>query len=211
LVQKIDKIDKTEKIEEEEDLRVRRTRLMLQEALMALAVEKGFAAITVRDITERAMVNRSTFYRHYLDKYDLLETYTDELYASIYATEDPMHEDMPGQAPSGLIRFLEHIYTYRDFYRVMLGANGDARFIQHFRQNIENRMRYLLEISGSEIEANGAPLGMRLSYISCADIGAILWWLENEPKRTPEEVALLLGEMSSTSAGLRFSRKRATT
>ena len=197
-----------QKIEEVDDLRVRRTRLMLQEALMALTVEKGFAAITVRDITERAMVNRSTFYRHYLDKYDLLETYTDELYATIYANEDPMHEDIPGQAPVGLIRFLEHIYSYRDFYRVMLGANGDARFIQHFRQNIENRMRYLLEMSGSEIDQSGPPLGMRLTYISCADIGAILWWLENEPERTPEQFALILGEMSSSSARLTFGRKR---
>jgi AcrR family transcriptional regulator len=200
-----------QKIEEEEDLRVRRTRLMLQEALMALTVEKGFAAITVRDITERAMVNRSTFYRHYLDKYDLLETYTDELYTAIYADEDPMHEDIPGQAPRGLIRFLEHIYTYRDFYRVMLGANGDARFIQHFRQNIENRMRYLLEISGSEIDPSGPPIGMRLSYISCADIGAILWWLENDSQRPPEEFAVILGEMSSSSARLKFGRQRVTT
>ncbi len=197
-----------QKIEEVDDLRVRRTRLMLQEALMALTVEKGFAAVTIRDITERAMVNRSTFYRHYLDKYDLLETYTDELYATIYADEDPMHEDVPGQAPSGLIRFLEHIYCYRGFYRVMLGANGDARFIQHFRQNIENRMRYLLEISGSEIDPAGPPLGMRLSYISCADIGAILWWLENEPQRSPEAFAVILGEMSSSSARLSFGRKR---
>ena len=56
-----------------EDLRVRRTRKLLQQAFIECTIEKGFAALTVRDITERAMVNRSTFYRHYLDKYDLLE------------------------------------------------------------------------------------------------------------------------------------------
>ena len=64
-----------------EDLRIQRTRKLLQEAFIALTVEKGFAAITVRDITQRARVNRSTFYRHYLDKYDLLEQYMNELYA----------------------------------------------------------------------------------------------------------------------------------
>ncbi len=63
-----------------EDLRVRRTRKLLQQAFIELTVEKGFAALTVRDITERAMVNRSTFYRHYLDKYDLLEEYLNEIY-----------------------------------------------------------------------------------------------------------------------------------
>jgi AcrR family transcriptional regulator len=68
LVQKMEKAAQ----DQTEDLRVRRTRKTLQEALIALTIEKGFAAVTVRDITERAMVNRSTFYRHYLDKYELL-------------------------------------------------------------------------------------------------------------------------------------------
>jgi AcrR family transcriptional regulator len=194
-----------QKIEEIEDLRVRRTRLTLQEALMALTVEKGFAAITVRDITERAMVNRSTFYRHYLDKYDLLEQYTDELYATIFAGEEAM-EEKTDQAPPGLIRLLRHIHTFGAFYRVMLGANGDARFIQRFRQNIENRMRHLLEISGQQVDLQQMPLGLRLNYVSCADIGAILWWLENEPERTPEQFAVLLDQMVTTSMGFSFRR-----
>ena len=66
------------KYEAIEDLRVRRTRKLLQQAFLECTIEKGFAALTVRDITERAMVNRSTFYRHYLDKYDLLEQYINE-------------------------------------------------------------------------------------------------------------------------------------
>lgn len=61
----------TQKSETTEDLRVLRTRKLLQQAFIELTVEKGFATLTVRDITKRAMVNRSTFYRHYLDKYDL--------------------------------------------------------------------------------------------------------------------------------------------
>ena len=46
-----------------EDLRVRRTRKLLQKALLEATVEKGFAHVTVSDIAERAMVNRATFYR----------------------------------------------------------------------------------------------------------------------------------------------------
>ena len=49
------------------DLRIRRTRKMLQDAFMALMAEKPFAEITVQDITERAMVNRGTFYDHFAD------------------------------------------------------------------------------------------------------------------------------------------------
>jgi AcrR family transcriptional regulator len=193
-----------QKNDEADDLRVRRTRKLLQEALIALTVEKGFAAITVRDITERAMVNRSTFYRHYLDKYDLLDQYMDEVYELINVPEAPPSTDAPGAPPPeqnrGLVNMLRHISTFADFYRVMLGANGDTRFIQRFRQNVENRFRYLL--ANQEPDPNGPPLELRLSFISCADIGAILWWLENAPHWSPEEFAQLISPLVRASAGL---------
>ena len=55
------------------DPRVKRTRIMLEQALMELVKEKGFQAVTVQDITERAGVNRATFYAHFPDKYALLD------------------------------------------------------------------------------------------------------------------------------------------
>jgi AcrR family transcriptional regulator len=55
------------------DLRVRRTRHLVQQAFWELMMEKSFLSITVQDISERAMVNRATFYDHFVDKYALLE------------------------------------------------------------------------------------------------------------------------------------------
>ena len=56
------------------DLRVKRSRKNLIDALLALMQEQPFQKITVQDITEQAMVNRSTFYAHFKDKYDLFST-----------------------------------------------------------------------------------------------------------------------------------------
>ncbi|GAB4459903.1 MAG: hypothetical protein Kow0070_15440 [Anaerolineales bacterium] len=55
------------------DPRVKRTRNLIQQAFSELLAEKGFANITVQDITERAEINRATFYAHYPDKFALLE------------------------------------------------------------------------------------------------------------------------------------------
>lgn len=55
------------------DLRVRRTRYLLQQALMDLLGTQSFQSITVQAIAEQAMVNRATFYDHFADKYALLE------------------------------------------------------------------------------------------------------------------------------------------
>ncbi len=59
--------------QEKLDPRVKRTRRLIQQAFEELLAEKGFNALTVQDITERAEVNRATFYAHYSDKYALLE------------------------------------------------------------------------------------------------------------------------------------------
>ena len=58
--------------EEKIDPRVKRTRQLLQKALMALMEEQSFHAITVQDIAARAEVNRATFYAHFEDKFALL-------------------------------------------------------------------------------------------------------------------------------------------
>ena len=55
------------------DLRVRRTHKLLWEALLAFIAEREFETISVKEICDRAMVHRTTFYKHYEDKYDLLK------------------------------------------------------------------------------------------------------------------------------------------
>lgn len=195
----------TQKSDETEDLRVRRTRKMLQEALMQLTAEKGFDAVTVRDITERAMVNRSTFYRHYLDKYDLIDQYLDEVYA-LALEEDKLGEEQARatrtEIPSGLVTMLRHVQKFADFYRVMLGQNGCARFTERFRQHSEQRFRMLLDQFGAEPEPDSPPVDLRLQYISCAGVGTILWWLESGQPCTPEQLAVWLAKLNTTSARL---------
>ena len=186
-----------------EDLRVRRTRKMIQEALLELTVEKGYPNITVQDIADRAMINRSTFYRHYLDKDDLLVQYMDEVTA--LTSEDDVAADKlhPGdkEVPSGLIKLLRHIATYSEFYRVMLSANGHPVVTDRLRRNAEQRFRYLLTRPGLVATPINSPLDMRLTYISCAGIGAILWWVENKMPCTAEELAIWIGELSTASLG----------
>jgi AcrR family transcriptional regulator len=69
-----------------EDPRVTRTQKMLQDAFISLLGEKGFHAITVQDIAERATVNRATFYAHFLDKYDLFDQMTGEFFQQALAS-----------------------------------------------------------------------------------------------------------------------------
>ncbi len=58
-------------MKDKHDRRSQRTRQLLSEAFVQLLREKGYSAITVSDIIERADIGRSTFYSHYRDKDDL--------------------------------------------------------------------------------------------------------------------------------------------
>ncbi len=70
------------------DVRVARTRKRLQEALFALARERGLDDVSVSDIAEHAGVNRSTFYQHYSDKETVLADALDALLAQAGAQLD---------------------------------------------------------------------------------------------------------------------------
>jgi AcrR family transcriptional regulator len=188
-----------------EDLRVRRTRKLLQKALLEAASEKGFAHVTVSDITERAMVNRATFYRHYEDKYDLLTKYMEELSELIEKDEgendrsqEPVHST--ATPPPGMVKVLRHIQANADFYRVMLGKQGDPAYCaQTFRDYIEQGYRRIISNQDSNLDPSRPPILLTVSYILSAGIGAIVWWLESSEQYTPEQMATWLYQLSRAS------------
>jgi AcrR family transcriptional regulator len=188
-----------------EDLRVRRTRKLLQKALLEAASEKGFAHVTVGDIAERAMVNRATFYRHYEDKYALLRQYMEELSRLIDSGEgassaDDGQELSADSPPPGLVHLLKHMQANADFYRVMLGQQGDPAFCaQSFRSYIEGGFRLMLSSQAPQADLNRPPVDLTVSYILSAGAGAIVWWLENDQPCSPEQMAVWLYQLSMAS------------
>jgi AcrR family transcriptional regulator len=79
----------------EADPRVKRTRKLLQDALLELLAEKSFDAITVQDIAERSTINRATFYAHFADKYELFASYSREWF------RQALFNRLPEGAPFG--------------------------------------------------------------------------------------------------------------
>lgn len=186
-----------------DDLRARRSRKLLRQALFDLTLEKGFAAITVRDLTERAEVNRSTFYRHYLDKHDLLNQYLDDLQTQVETAAATPMSDAANAIPAGLLLLVKQVQADREFYRVMLGERGDPAFAHRFRKLAEDRYRALF----ARMDADGRtttppPLDMKINYIAYAGVGAILWWLEAGQQISAEQFTVWLSQLHLTSAGL---------
>lgn len=66
------------------DLRVKRTQRAIKDSFFSLVEKKGFEHISVKDITDGAMISRNTFYLHYADKYELLNKICDELMRTLF-------------------------------------------------------------------------------------------------------------------------------
>ena len=100
------------------DRRVRRTRARLEQAMLELLREKDARSITVRELTERADVNRGTFYAHYKDVFDLLDQMEQALFQrltqllSSYSTQDLQN----GLTPLLRLAFLDQ-RTQDSFFR----------------------------------------------------------------------------------------------
>jgi AcrR family transcriptional regulator len=71
------------------DRRIQRTRELLQQAFVDVLQEKGFAATSIHDITERANLNRGTFYLHFEDKYQLLDAVMREQFHKLITSHLP--------------------------------------------------------------------------------------------------------------------------
>jgi AcrR family transcriptional regulator len=179
-----------------DDRRSRRTRVMLRDALVALILEKGYDAITVADIVERADLARATFYLHYRDKGELLATsleeVSDELVARTRKTVEP--GTFPPDPPYSLVAF-QHARENADLYRVLLGGQGVGVIIQRVREHlaahIEGYIRQL--VPHREIPV---PPKVLANYMVGALLGLLGWWLENDMPHTPEEMARMYQDVS---------------
>ncbi len=181
-----------------DDLRVQRTHKLVLDALLDQTVQKGFSALTVTDITKYAGINRATFYRHFRDKFDLLDNYAQTVYELLdvpleVGPQKPNKVDA-NQIVQGLTRVIDHIRTNAKFYRVMLGKNGDPVFTDKIRQYIQKRIRRSLP---TELQNDDRSIDLYVSYSSSASVGAILWWLEHDMPYSSEEMAIILHQLES--------------
>ena len=181
------------------DRRIIRTKNEIKQAFFSLLSEKNFEAITVRDITERANINRGTFYLHYVDKYNLLEQYENEIFEKFNAILDEttilvidINQFKQERLPV-MTQILHVFYEEANSLKLILGPNGDPFFYEKMRQFF---VRYFNAYLGNRTDKSKwkFPIELTLAYNSNAILGVITYWLQHDTQQSPEEVATMLIE-----------------
>jgi AcrR family transcriptional regulator len=175
------------------DRRGQRTRELLQKSLIDLINERGYDAITVQDIVDRANVARTTFYVHYSSKEDLFischEVIVSEFQSGpLYPHPLSREELLSSTAPTEIISAYRHLEEARArLYPIFHGKDASLilrRIRDWSAQEIETNLRAVFGNDESIV-----PLDVLATYLDGAQIALVQWWLEKRHPHTAETVA----------------------
>jgi AcrR family transcriptional regulator len=172
---------------------------------MAELSERPIEEITVSDMCERAMVHRTTFYKHYEDKYALLEQGIRQMYDDLLAEEEHLP---PGaysveHPPPYFIRLFEHAGQHQQFYKLMVCGEGIGRFQKLLKEYIAETISTKVHELPQANQHCAVPTDMHAHFVAGATLSLLAWWLEHGMPFTPHQMAqyLLLphGDLSFSS------------
>lgn len=153
------------------DRRIQRTRKLLLDSLIALILEKGYEAVSVQDIIDRANVGRSTFYAHFENKEQLLFSGHDGLTQSLLRkSRSPAAID----SHAFFLEIFQHAADNHSLARAMLGSGIGNLVLSHFQASIE---RHFASVSVQTL-ADARSLDMCGKSFSAALVGMLSWWLD---------------------------------
>ena len=156
------------------DLRFVKNREALRRAYIDLVKQKGTAAITVKELTERARVNRMTFYSHYDTIGDILSEYVDEMTATILDANT-------GQSSSDVSMLFEKATELMqqeiDFFRLVAREDGFEQFRNRFRIAFRHIFEEELKRSSN---LGGTQLTIAADMVASGVTYAYLDWLVGE-------------------------------
>lgn len=177
------------------DRRVRRTRRLLGEALVALITEKEYESISITDITERADLNRATFYLHYGSKEELLVDMLEERFDELVQRMEAINPNRPQwETYEAEVLIFEHAAEHHKMYKVLLGQNGVGyvvnRIVQYIADVVEEDMKRFITTDDINI-----PLPLVAQHVAGALYAQLAWWITHDMPYTPEYMAKITHRM----------------
>ena len=183
-----------------DDRRVKYTKMVLRESFIDLLREKDISQISIKEICEKADINRATFYAHYSDQYDLMQKIEAELFENI---ETYLGEYRKGASEATPVEMVELIFNYiRDnakLCRLLLSERGNLNFQKRIMNMVYDKnvmdLNRIVPLPREESEYIDA-------FIITGCIGVIQKWLDEDMQKSAKYMADLLIQMNVLLAGL---------
>jgi AcrR family transcriptional regulator len=166
------------------DRRVKYTKALLKEALVDLLKKQHISKISVKALCEAADVNRSTFYAHYIDQFDLLRQVEDEVINNLKSYLEQYVDDRMPITEQNLKGILEYAKANADLFTVLLGENCDHAF----HKDLMN----LVELVPFQYNAPESKKKYILNFAVTGCVSILHRWLIEGTVESPGEMAELV-------------------
>ena len=162
--------------EETQDRRIKRTKMLLQNALVDLMLEKAVGKISVKELTQKADVNRSTFYLHYLDIYDMLEQMENEFVETIQGFFHDFFTPLPTSMPLTLfVNISEWLEQDKEYYVKLLRGSASGSIFEELESRIRDEFLTLLYLIFLDEES--LDLRTRVNFTVSGTVGVLRMWV----------------------------------
>ena len=168
-----------------DDRRSSRSQRMLGEALVSLMQEKRYDAITVQEIIDRADVGRSTFYAHYLDKEDLLQS---EMARVIGSLDAHMDRGTSSNLIIPSLELLRHLKEYHGLYRALVRGRAIEPLTKVMQTNLSRHVQFRLVHLLPPGHVTEVPVPVVAQYVAGALLTLFQWWVDREMPELPEQI-----------------------
>jgi AcrR family transcriptional regulator len=177
------------------DRRILRTRRSLLDALVGLILEKGYEAVTVQDVIDRADVGRSTFYAHFHDKEDLLLSGFESL-----REQFELHllgESAAPAEPWALsLRMFEQAQGHYQLYKALAGQQSGKVVLDHIHRYLSALVRVHLKTQFRGRRPGLVPPEILAHYLVSSFMALLTWWLDHEQPYPAERMNAIYRQLT---------------
>ncbi|MGN0134152.1 MAG: TetR-like C-terminal domain-containing protein [Anaerotignum sp.] len=181
-------------ISEKQDRRVKRSKALMRDALIGLMKEKPFSEITAKDITDRADLNRATFYLHYNNVFGLLDELENEAVEgfSRMLEKAEIRQDAAWEYPL-IGHICDYIVENPDLCRCLLLNPRSDRLAEKLTEIMKQKGQKVRQEMGLEVETHRADYIHQ--FIACGAMGMVKQWLVEGMPLSKEEMMDLAEKM----------------
>ena len=183
------------------DRRVERTRELLQKALIELIGERGYDAITIQDIVNRANIGRTTFYLHYNSKDKLFMSCHEDIVRKFHiGLLHPLSREelLSAEIPPELELAYRHLEEGRAFLYPVFQGKDSQLILRQIRDRSAREIESNLRVIFADVESE-MPLDILANYLAGAQIALMQWWFEKRRPHTPGDLTKALYRLQRTA------------
>lgn len=169
------------------DRRIIKSQKAIQSTFLTMLIEDGFDEITVKKITEEADISRKTFYLHYADKYELLDTIVNK---QLEELERICEQKKEKGFIEGTVIWFNYFEHHKSFFAALFVSKSTVSFRKQLLDFMMNQLSEKINQVNPEKDS-----GILLRFLSMAVLGIMESFILNELNDSTEQIAKQVGEL----------------